>query len=66
MKIIFDPDIPEELKEDIKALVEEEVQEEACPECGCKEIYVALMEGVLDAKCYDCGHSFAEIEMEEE
>ncbi len=66
MKIIFDPDIAEDLREDIKALVEEEELEEKCPECGAKEIYVALLGKVLDVKCYECGHSFAEIEMEEE
>ncbi|OAQ21038.1 hypothetical protein [Thermosulfurimonas dismutans] len=66
MKIIFDPEIPEDLREDIKAAVEEEGLEEKCPECGAKEIYVALLGKVLDVKCYDCGYSYAEIEMEEE
>ncbi len=66
MKIVFDPEIPEDLREEIKKLIEEENVEVECPECKSKEKYVALLEKVLDVKCYDCGHSFIEIEMEEE
>ncbi|RUM89772.1 MAG: hypothetical protein DSZ24_00450 [Thermodesulfatator sp.] len=66
MKIIFDPEVPENLKEDIRSLVQEADIEEKCPECGAKEIYIALLGKILDVKCYECGHSFLEIEMETE
>lgn len=66
MKIIFDPEIPEDLREDIKATVEEEGLEEKCPQCGTKEVYVALLQRILDVKCYECGYSYAEIEIEED
>jgi len=29
-------------------------------------LYVALLEGSLDIKCYECGYSYLEIEIEEE
>ncbi len=68
MKVIFDPDIPEdfkdELSEEIKNL-EKELQGK-CPECGSDTIYVALIDNVIDIKCYECGYSFMEIELEEE
>ncbi|NPA49378.1 MAG: hypothetical protein GXO20_05300 [Thermodesulfobacteria bacterium] len=65
MKIFFDPDIPAEFQEDIKKIVEEQVQG-PCPSCGCDEIYVSLMGNTLDVKCYDCGESFFELELEVE
>ncbi|QJA06132.1 hypothetical protein FVE67_04670 [Thermosulfurimonas marina] len=66
MKIIFDPEVTEELKEEIRSLVEEAEIDKKCPECGAQEIYVALLGRILDVKCYECGHSFLEIEMETE
>ena len=66
MKIVFDPEVPEELREEIRNVVEGGEIEAPCPECGAEEIYVALLDKILDVKCYDCGHSFAEIELEEE
>ncbi len=66
MKVIFDPDIPDEIKEDILEAIKEENIGEVCKVCGGDTLYVALLEGVLDIKCYECGHSYLEIEIEEE
>ena len=66
MNVIFDPDIPEEIKEDILEAIKEENIGEACKICGCDTLYVALLEGSLDIKCYECGYSYLEIEIEEE
>lgn len=65
MKIFFDPDIPAEIHDQIKQIVEEQVQG-PCSACGCDEIYVSLLNNVLDVKCYDCGESFFEMEIETE
>ncbi|AEH44637.1 hypothetical protein Thein_0759 [Thermodesulfatator indicus DSM 15286] len=65
MKIYFDPDIPADIQEDIKQVVEEQI-EGPCPSCGCDEIYVSLIGNTLDVKCYDCGESFFELELEVE
>ncbi len=66
VKVIFDPDIPEELKEDIIKAIEEENVGEICKVCGGDILYVALLEGTLDVKCYECGHSYIELELTEE
>lgn len=66
MKVIFDPDIPDDFKEDIKKAIEEENIGELCKLCGADTLYVAMLEGVLDVKCYECGHSYLEIEFSEE
>ncbi len=66
MKVIFDPDIPEEIKEDILEAIKEENIGEVCKVCGADTLYVAFLEGVLDIKCYECGYSYLEIEIEEE
>jgi hypothetical protein len=65
VKIFFDPDIPAEIHDQIKQIVEEQIQG-PCSACGCDEIYVSLLNNVLDVKCYDCGESFFEMEIEEE
>ncbi len=65
MKIFFDPDIPAEIQDEIRKIVEEQV-EGPCSACGCDEIYVSLMGNTLDVKCYDCGESFFEMELEVE
>ncbi len=66
MKVIFDPDIPEDLREDILEAINEEDIGNACKICGCDTLYVALLENILDVKCYECGHSYLEIEIAEE
>ncbi|QER41565.1 hypothetical protein F1847_01960 [Thermodesulfobacterium sp. TA1] len=66
MKVIFDPDIPEDFKEDIIKAIEEENIADLCKVCGGDTLYVAFLEGVLDVKCYECGHSYIEIELAEE
>lgn len=66
MKVIFDPDIPEDLKEDLQKTIEEENIGDACKACGGDTIYVALIDNILDVKCYECGYSFLEIELSEE
>ena len=63
MKIFFDPDIPADIHEEIKKVIEEQV-EGPCTACGCDEIYVSLLGNTLDVKCYDCGESFFEMELE--
>jgi DNA-directed RNA polymerase subunit RPC12/RpoP len=65
MQVIFDPDIPEDLKEDILKAIEEE-KIELCKECGSNVIYVAMIDNTLDVKCYECGASFFDIEFSEE
>ncbi len=64
VKIIFDPDIPVNLKPYIKQAIEEAI-EEPC-ECGCDEVYASMQsENNIDVKCYDCGTSYFELEIEE-
>ena len=63
MKIIFDPDIPADIQPQIKQIIGDSVQEKCS--CGCDEIYVSLTdEDMIDVKCYDCGTSFFELEIE--
>jgi len=66
VKVIFDPDIPEDIKEDILSAIKEENIGEICKFCGADTLYVAQLENILDVKCYECGHSYLEIEIEEE
>ncbi|NIA08892.1 MAG: hypothetical protein GWP10_03785 [Nitrospiraceae bacterium] len=62
MKIVYDPDIPATLQPSIQKIIKESVTA-PCP-CGCEEIYVSLQNDKLDIKCYDCGTSFFELEVE--
>jgi len=66
MKILFDPDISDDLKEEIIKTIQEEKIEEICKKCGGDTLYVALIDNVLDVKCYECGYSYLEIELSEE
>lgn len=66
MKVVFDPDIPEDIKEEILQTLEEEQIKAPCKECGSETIYVALIDNTLDVKCYECGFSYLEIELSEE
>lgn len=66
MKVIFDPDIPEDLKEDLLKTIEEQQIGDLCKSCGADTLYVALIDKVLDVKCYECGLSYLEIELSEE
>ena len=62
VKIVYDPDIPATLYPSIQKIIKESVTT-PCP-CGCKEIYVSLQNDKIDVKCYDCGTSFFELEVE--
>lgn len=63
MKIIYDPDIPTPLRSSIKEVIKESIKHPCS--CGCDEIYVSLQnEDRIDVKCYDCGSSFFELEVE--
>ncbi|PXF57771.1 MAG: hypothetical protein C4B58_08750 [Deltaproteobacteria bacterium] len=63
MKIVYDPDISTTLYSSIKEVIKESIQ--APCSCGCDEIYVSLQEeNKIDVKCYDCGTSFFELEVE--
>lgn len=63
MKIEYDSDIPASIHPSIEEVIKESVKS-AC-QCGCDEIYVSLQqENRIDVKCYDCGTSFFELEME--
>lgn len=63
MKIIYDPDISPTLRSSIKEVIKESIN--APCSCGCDEIYVSLRdENRIDVKCYDCGTSFFELEVE--
>ncbi len=63
MKIEYDSDIPASLRPQIAQVIKE--SEISSCECGCDEIYVSLQsESMIDVKCYDCGNSFFELEME--
>ncbi len=65
LKIVFDEDITKDVRPSIKEVIEESITEPC--ECGCSEIYVSLQApGNIDVKCYDCGTSFFELEIEEE
>ncbi|MCS7200349.1 MAG: hypothetical protein N2327_03170 [Caldimicrobium sp.] len=66
MRIIFDPDIPEDIKEDLQRTIIDENIGESCKICGGDTLYVALIDNLLDVKCYECGYSFMEIELSEE
>ena len=63
MKIIFDSDIPVEIQPQIEQVIRDSIQGKC--ECGCDEIYISLThEDMIDVKCYDCGTSFFELEIE--
>lgn len=63
MKIVYDPDISSTLYSSIKEVIKKSIVA-PCP-CGCDEIYVSLQdENRIDVKCYDCGTSFFELEVE--
>ncbi len=65
MKVLFDPDISEDLKEEILKSLEEEGLG-ICKICGADTIYVALLDNIIDVKCYECGNSYLELEVSEE
>ncbi len=63
MKIEYDPDIPAAIRPQVARIIKESV-EGPCS-CGCDEIYVSLQDqNIIDVKCYDCGTSFFELEVE--
>ncbi len=63
MKIAYDTDIPTTLYPSIKKVIKESIKTPCS--CGCDEIYVSLQEeNRIDVKCYDCGTSFFELEVE--
>ncbi|NDY42042.1 hypothetical protein G3N55_04160 [Dissulfurirhabdus thermomarina] len=63
MKIVFDPDIPAQAHESLTEVIQESVPGKCA--CGCDEIYVSLQApDRIDVKCYDCGTSFCELEVE--
>ncbi|MFN3568469.1 MAG: hypothetical protein ACK4UR_06145 [Caldimicrobium sp.] len=66
MKVIFDPDISEDLKSELFKTIEEEKIGEFCKVCGADTLYVALLDKTIDVKCYECGFSYLEIELSEE
>ncbi len=63
MNICYDPDLPVSYR----PLIMQEIKDariQSC-ECGCEEIYVSLLnDSTIDVKCYDCGNSFFELEVE--
>lgn len=63
MKIVYDTDIATTLYPSIKKVIKESIKNPCS--CGCDEIYVSLQEeNRIDVKCYDCGTSFFELEVE--
>ncbi len=65
LKIIFDEDIAKDVRASIEEVITDAIT--APCECGCDEVYVSLQSpGSIDVKCYDCGTSFFELEIEEE
>lgn len=66
MKVIFDPDITEDLKKELLQAIEEEKIGDLCKVCGADTLYVALLDKTIDVKCYECGFSYLEIELSEE
>jgi len=63
VKIVYDPDIPVAVRSSIRQVIKESVVGPCS--CGCDEIYVSLhSENNIDVKCYDCGASFFELEVE--
>ena len=63
MKITFDPDIPTDIQPQIEELVKESIDDKC--HCGSDEIYVSIIENkFLDIKCYDCGNSYFEVEID--
>jgi len=63
VKITFDPDIPTDIQPQIEQLVKESVDGKCS--CGSDEIYVSIIDDqFLDIKCYDCGTSFFEVEID--
>ena len=63
MKIEYDPDIPAELRPSIFEVIKESITSPCT--CGSEEIYVSMQdENMIDIKCYDCGQSYFELEVE--
>ena len=63
MKTVYDADIPAALQPSIQQVVDDSIDAPCL--CGCDEIYVSLQEeDRIDVKCYDCGTSFFELEIE--
>ncbi len=65
MKITFDPDISADIRPSIEEVIKESIT--APCSCGSDEIYVSLQaNNNIDVKCFDCGTSFFELEIEVE
>jgi hypothetical protein len=65
VKIEYDPDIPIAVRPSIKEEIKKEIIGPCA--CGCDEVYVSLgPKNIIDVKCYDCGTSFFELEIEVE
>ena len=63
MKITFDPDIPADIRPQIEELIKDSVEDKC--ECGSDEIYVSIIDNkLIDVKCYDCGSSYFEVEID--
>jgi len=63
LKIVFDPDITTDIQAQIKQLIKDSVNDKCS--CGCDEIYVSITgNNFIDVKCYNCGTSYFELEIE--
>jgi hypothetical protein len=63
VKIVYDNDIDVQIRPEIKSVIKKTVKKPC--ECECDEIYVSLQDNKrIDVKCYDCGRSYFEIEIE--
>lgn len=65
MKIVYEDDISPAIRPDIKSVIKKTIKNPCS--CGCDEVYVCVQEDKrVDVKCYDCGHSYFELEIEVE
>jgi len=63
VNIVYDSDLSDELKPSVEEVIKESITEPCS--CGCDEIYVSIQDGnKIDVKCYDCGTSYFELEVE--
>jgi len=63
VKITFDKDISKELRPQLEEVIVDAIDGKCS--CGSDEIYVAITAGNnIDVKCYDCGESYFELELE--
>ena len=61
MTLHYDPDIPENLRPILQALVEK--QNFPTCSCGSSELYAAINGTEILVKCYDCGEPYMELEV---